>query len=461
MSLHQFFSILRARIGTAIFIMLVTMALTVGWVKLKSASYTARAPVLVDVRTDPVGATPLQGMVAPGYMSTQIDIVKSERVAEKVVELLPADQEPMVRLNEAARKQASPKRWMAYQIASGLEVKPARESNIINITWTGASPTEAARVANAYAQAYLDVNLDLKTTPAKRYTEWFEDQVKATRDKLEAAQQKLSAFQERAGIVSSEERGDYETARLTELSNQLLLAQGRGRSGSSGDTSPGVMQSPLVNNMRADVAKLESKVQEASATMGANHPQMQRMKAELASMRSRLAQESARIGSASAASGEASRARESELQKAIAAQRARVIATNKQRGELSVLQREVETAQKAFETVSASAAQSRLQSQTTQNNVVFLGSAVEPLQKSGPSGFQALVVAGVGGLLLGIAGALLLELLNRRVRSVDDLSMVTQLPILASVPASASAMKPRRLINDTRRLTMAPRGSPA
>lgn len=459
MSLYQFFSILRARMGVVALILLMTLALALAWVTLRAANYTARAPVLVDVRMDPVGSTPLQGMVAPGYMSTQIDIVKSERVVERVLAMLPAEQQPILRWREAANKEPAPQQWLAQRLAARLEVKPARESNIINISWTGRSPDEAVRVANAFAQAYLDTNLELKTTPARKYADWFEEQVKASRDKLEAAQQKLSAFQERAGIVSSDERGDYETARLTELSSQLLLAQGGRKRGGGGDTAPDVMQSALVNNMRADVAKLESKLQEASATMGANHPQMQRMQAELGEMRSRLSQETARVGSASAASSQAGRARERELQQAVAAQKARVIATNKQRGELTVLQREVDNAQKAFEKVSAGAAESRLQSMTTQNNVVFLGSAVQPLEPSGLTNLQALLVATVGGLLMGVAGALLLELANRRVRSVDDLSMVTQLPILGSVPASASALKPLRLTNSPRRLALAPRRS--
>lgn len=455
MSLHQFFSILRARLGVAGLIMLVTIALAVGWVKLRPTHYTARAPILVDVRTDPIGNTPLQGMVAPGYMSTQIDIVKSDRVAERVVKMLPADQQPMLRLRETADGEKEPTaQQLAYALQSALDVKPARESNIINISWTGRSPAEAASVANAFAQAYLDTNLELKTTPAKRYADWFDDQVKASRENLEKAQARLSAFQERAGIVSSDERGDYETQRLTELSSQLLLAQGGRRRGGSGDTSPGVMESPLVNNLRAEVARLEARVHEASANLGSAHPQMQRMQAELASMRSRLAQESSRVGSASAANSQAGVNRERELQQAIAAQKARVLSTNKARGELSVLQREVENAQKAYETVSASAAQSRLQSQATQSNVVFLGAAPEPLRPSGPTAMQALLVSAVGGLLLGVAGALLLELMNRRVRSVDDLSLVTQLPILGSVPSSPKAMKPLRLTHTPRQLAL-------
>src|SRR5512140_2431938 len=126
MSLNQFFSILRARMGVAILIMLATMAMAGGWVKLRSPGYTANAPVLVDVRTDPVGSTPLQGMVTPNYMATQVDIVKSERVAEQVVDKLPPDQQPLLRLREEAQKEGAPKVWLAHQIASKLEVKQAR-----------------------------------------------------------------------------------------------------------------------------------------------------------------------------------------------------------------------------------------------------------------------------------------------------------------------------------------------
>lgn len=458
MSLHQFFSILRARRGAAGLILLATLALAAAWVVLHPVHYVARAPVLVDIRTDPVGATPLQGMVSPGYMSTQIDIIKSDRVAENAMAALPKDQQPMLRLAQEARKMPAPQQWIAHQLQTELDVKPARESNIINITWRGRSPAEAALVANAFAQGYLDTYLNLKTAPAKRYADWFDDQVRASRERLEQAQAKLSAYQEKAGIISSSEQGDYETARLTDLTQQLLVAQGRGRGG-SGETSPEVMSSPLVNNMRADVAKLEAKVQEASATMGPNHPQMQRMEAELRSMRSRLAAESSRVGSAAAVSHQASASRVRELQQAIAAQKARVLATNKERGQLSVLQREVESAQKAYETVSASAAQSRLQSMTTQSNVVFLGSAVQPIEPSGPSAQQAMLIAFAAGILLAIAGALMLELVNRRVRSIEDLSMVTQLPILGILPATRERSAPLRIANTPRRLAFTPQRS--
>jgi len=457
MSLYQLFTILRARRGLAGLILLGTIALALVWVVLRSANYTARAPVLMDVRTDPVGATSQYSLlVTPSFMSTQIDIVKSERVAERAVQMLPADQPPLSKWSEETKKKPPQPGWLAYQLQQRLEVKPARESNIINISWTGRSPAEAARVANAFAQAYLETSLELRTDPARKYADWFEEQVKVSREKLEKAQARLSAFQQQSGILSADERGDFETARLTELSQQLMAVQGRGRRG--GENSGAVMESPLVNNMRADVAKLEAKLQEGAATMGSAHPQMQRMQAELSAMRSRLAGESSRVGSAADSSYAANKNRERELQQALAEQKTRVLSLNKQRGELSLLQRDVDTAQKAYETVSASAAQSRLQALTNQTNVMRLASAVEPLEPTGLSAVQALLVAAVGGLLLALATVLLLEVLNRRIRSVDDLSMVTRLPVLATIPAAASAFVPLRL-PASRRLALAPRRS--
>lgn len=444
MSLHQFLSILRARRGVAALILLATLALALVWVLVRPASYTARAPVLVDVRLDPVANNPYQGPLPSNFMTTQIDIIKSERVAERVVQMLPKDQAPLKALVDPAQKKANPTAWIAYQITQTLDVKPARESNVINISWTGRSPAEAARVANAFAQAYLETSLDIKTDPMKKYAVWFDDQVKAAREKLEGSQRKLSDFQEKAGILSADEKGDFETERLKELSAQLMAAQGRARGGSP-DAQSASMGSPLVNNLRAEVARMEAKVQQGAATMGARHPQMQAMQAELGAMRSRLGSETERAGSSAGASHAASKARQAELEKALAEQKQRVLGLNKQRGELSILQREVDSAQKAYETVSASAAQSHLQSMTNQTNVMRLASAVEPMEKTGPTGSQAMMIAAVAGTLLAIAGALLLELGNRRIRSADDLSMVTHLPILASIPAAGVPRNPLRL----------------
>jgi uncharacterized protein involved in exopolysaccharide biosynthesis len=190
--------------------------------------------------------------------------------------------------------------------------------------------------------------------------------------------------------------------------------------------------------------------------MGSRHPEMMRMSSELAAMKNRLSEESARVGITAAQSVEAAKARERELQAAVAEQKSKVLALSKQRAEMNILKADVDSAQKAFDTVTASAAQARLQAMSNQTNVMKLASAVEPLEATGPTGLQAMLIALVVGSMLGFAGALMAELANRRVRTVADLTMVTHLPILATVPAAnAARYTPRLGAPSARRLALA------
>jgi chain length determinant protein EpsF len=459
MTLHQFLLILRARYAVALLVILLAISAALAVSLVLPKKYTAQTAVLVDVRSpDPVagaGSAPIQGLVAPSYMATQVDIIGGDRVAQRVVKALKLDENPRTkeRWLEATEGRGTLEGWIADSLQKRLDVRPARESNVINITYKGSEPEEAANVANAFAQAYLDINLALKTEPARIYAEWFDEQTKASRAKLEEAQARLSEYQQKAGIVSSDERVDYETTKLAELSSQLTTVQGdttdsQSKRGSRGDTIAEVMQSPLINGLKADVARQEAKVQEIGVRLGENHPERQRAESELAALKSRLASETARINASIETTYRVGKDRERELQGAVGAQKARVLAINKQRDELNVYRRDVESAQRAYETVSQSASQTRLQSLTNQTNVVRLNVATPPVMPSSPRLLVNLLVAAFGGTLLGIACALLLELANRRVRSAEDLVQMLDLPVLASISSSTGNTRlsgPRRL----------------
>jgi chain length determinant protein EpsF len=405
----------------------------------------------------------MAGLVSPSYTATQVDIIGGDLVAQRVVKMLKLDEAADTKaawLN-ATDGRGSLESWLAEALQRDLLVQPARESNVINITYKGNDPERTASVANAFAQAYLDINLALKTEPARLYATWFDEQTKASRAKLEEAQSRLSNYQQKAGIVSTDERVDYETAKLAQISTQLTAVQGETTDSQSkrngrGDTVAEVMQSPLINGLKADIARLEAKVQENNVNLGVNHPLRQRAEAELASLKSRLASESSRISASIETAYRVGKSREGELQAAVNAQKARVLGLNKQRDELNVYRRDVEAAQRAYETVSQSASQSRLQSLINQTNVVRLNAAVAPINPSSPKMLLNLLIAAFGGTLLGLGCAFVLELGNRRVRSTEDLVQMLDLPVLASISSSGRV----RRLPDSRHLALG-NGSPA
>lgn len=449
MTLHQFLLILRARYRVALFILVATVLAALAVSLLLPAKYTAQTAVLVDIRSpDPLAGTAVPGVVAPSYMATQVDIIGGDRVARQVVKAMKLDQAPGIRekWQKATEGRGELDAWLAGSLQQGLDVRPARESNVINITYKANDPELAAATANAFAQAYLDITLGLKTEPARLYAEWFDEQTKASRAKLEEAQARLSQYQQKAGIVSSDERVDYETTKLAEISSQLTTVQGettdsQSKRNSRGDTVAEVMQSPLINGLKTDIARLEAKVQEARSRLGVNHPERQSLEAELASLRSRLASEVGRVTNSIETTYRVGKDRERELQGALAAQKARVMQLNKERDELNVYRRDVEAAQRAYETVTQSASQTRLQSLSNQTNAVRLNTATPPSAPSSPKLLLNLLIAAFGGTLLGIACAVLLELMNRRVRSTEDLVQMLDLPVLASIVSSAGTAR--------------------
>ena len=283
--------------------------------------------------------------------------------------------------------------------------------------------------------------------PARQNAIWFDEQTRILRTRLETAQKALSAYQQKAGIVTTEEALDIEMAKLNELSTQLTLVQGqttdshsKSRS-TSGDSLAEVLQNPLINNLKTDIARLESKLQESNVNLGKNHPQTQRSESELAALKTRLDSETQKIAGSLDTAYRVGKQRESDLARAIEKQKERVLNINRRWDEINILKRDVESAQRAFEGVSQRASQTRLESLSIQTNAVVLNPASEPTDPSRPKLRLNLMVAGILGTLLGIGMSLLVEILDRRVRSEDDLEQANCFPFLAAIDHLPSESK--------------------
>lgn len=406
--------------------------------------YSATATVLVDVKSpDPVDGIAPPAQMLPSYMATQIDIINSQNVALKVVKMLGMAENPTAieQWREAAQGSGRIEVWLADAVQKKLDVKPSRESNVIQINYSAADPKFAAVLANAFAQAYIDINLELKVESARQYAAWFDERAKQLRDSLEKTQAKLSAYQRDHGIVATEEHFDIENTRLAELSSQQTGIQAQKSETQSrqlqaqggADATPEVLQNGLIQGLKVDLARLEAKLQETGSQLGRNHPQVQRLEKESQSLRSKIEFETQQIFGGLSTSNRVNVRRESDIKGALAAQKTKVLEIKKQRDELSVLRREVEGAQRAYDLVMQRLAQSSLESQSTQTNIALLSPAVEPLKHSSPKLLLNMVLSAFLGAMLGLGAAFLLELADQRIRGLDDVTLLLGLSVLGVI----------------------------
>ncbi|HET7793261.1 MAG TPA: chain length determinant protein EpsF [Rhizobacter sp.] len=408
--------------------------------------YSADASMVLEIRPDPVLGALAPSLLGPAYMSTQIEIIKSDRVAARVVRILGLAKSPAAvqQWRDATQGKIPLERFFAGLMQRGLVIEPSRGSNLITLTFISADAAFAAAAANAFAQAYMETSVELRVEPARQSAEWLDEQTKTLRANLEQAQARLSKFQQDKGIIVSEDRLDQETARLNVLSSQLAAAQiervdASSRLRNTGtELSPEVQQSGAVQNIKMQLAAAETKLSEISIVVGVNHPQRIQLEAQIAQLKQQLASEMKRVSGGTSVVSRSSSQKVEELRALVEEQKRRLLALSSERDQIIILQRDVETAKRAFETVSARVGQLNLESRNTQAEVRLLTPAIEPLEPSRPNVRKNVGASVVVGLILGLALAVGLEFLDRRIRGPEDLLVAAGVPVLGVLRPAGS-----------------------
>ncbi len=447
MNLQQFLRILRARWLLMLVTLVITIGTTIAVSLILPKKYTATATVVVDVK----GTDQISGLIMPmlpptAYLATQVDIIQSHSVARRAVDLLKLAENAGAKelFMTSTEGRGNIRDFLAELLLKELKVEPSRESSVVNISYSGNDPRFSAAVANAFVQSYINTNLELKIAPARQTNTFFNEQIKALQEKLEGAQAKLSAYQREHGIIATDERLDVENNRLNDLSSQLVQAQAqtfdaqsRQRQvqdflarGQVPDTLPDVLSNPVIQGLKANQTQLQAKQNELSSKVGTNHPAYQATVAELDGVRKQLLAEMKTISSTLGSAASLAQKREDQIKASLAAQRARVLDMKKVRDDLTVLLREVENSQRAYDGAQGRMTQTKLESQSGQTNVMVINEAVEPIEHSSPKILLNTILSIILGSMLAVGFALLREMSDRIVRSETDLAESLGIPVL-------------------------------
>jgi uncharacterized protein involved in exopolysaccharide biosynthesis len=317
-------------------------------------------------------------------------------------------------------------------------------SNFLLVNFSSDDPKFAADVANGFARAYLDTVLELRTQPSRAAASWFDEQLKVLRTQVMQAQTRLNAYQKQKGILAEDRSVDVESARLSELSTQLLAARNATydavarhkqateilQSGASAEAIPEVLANGYINGLKSEMGRVEARLEQESAVLGPNHPQHQRTTAELQNLREKLQVETKKVLAGMGNAVQAARKREQELSQAIEAQNQRLLMLKDYRIEMAAMTRDIDNAQRSYDTVLTRYMNNRIDSSAKQTNIQLLTSAIQPLTPVHP---KVGLIAGLAvalGLLLAGGIVYVLETLDRRVRSRADLESRLSVPSL-------------------------------
>jgi uncharacterized protein involved in exopolysaccharide biosynthesis len=424
MSLIQFLRMLYARrmIVLATFLScLITAAVTAF---ILPPRYEARARIMLDVlKPDPVTGQVMTNNFMRAYTVTQIETLKGTGVAGRVVDQLGwANDANMLSRYEKENTDpgADARLWLARQVSENIQANVLEGSNILEIVYNGPSAESAKQMADLIRQAYKDEALQEKRRSSGESADWYRQQADKAKKALEIAETERTSFAKTNGIVlPTDNSPDLETSKLQTLSQQTVAVA----------AAPAV--AAQINPMQAQIEAVNQQLAQAAATLGPNHPTYQA-----------LERQKKLYESLAAKSGGAGGINTGAVEGAYERQRARVIGERDKVDQLQRLQNEVLLKRDQYLKAAQRAAELQLEASTTSASITDMGPTTSSTTPSFPNRPLIIGTAAAAGIGLGILLALLVELLNRRVRSEDDLEVAAGAPVFAVV----GAHKPNRFV---------------
>ncbi|NWF52779.1 MAG: hypothetical protein HXY47_06825 [Nitrospirae bacterium] len=465
---YQYWKVIKERKWIVIIAFVTTVLTTFIGSLLWPPLYEAIATLVLDYdSSNPMNLSnvPMTGLTqSVEYINTQVEIIKSRRVAVDVIDRLGLDKHPEVirKFNEA--KEGNPlflwrrendnmdiRTWLAERFLSRyIKVEPARDTRFLYIKFYSSDPNFSAEVANTYAKAYSAYNLEMKVQPFKEAGQWFSEKLKDVKSKADKASEELREYQKKKGFVSIGS-GYYDDAlqRLDQINRELVDAKAKlyeatvamkrvNESKGNYESLPEVISNAFIQNLKTEKIRLEMALSELSGKVGKKHPQYIRLQSELQTVNTKLNAEIKNIIDAIKQDYDSANLRVNNLQKALASHKSEVLNLNISRYEVDSLSRETEAFKNTYDTVLQKFNESALQSDINRTNVFIVDMAVPPTEKYSPKLKLNVALAVLVGLFLGIGLAFLFDYLDDTIKSEDVIEKNFGIPVLGTINQSNS-----------------------
>ncbi len=434
--------------------------------------YQARAQLYVNL-SDANAATLNQVSVGGTrtYVNTQVEALRSRGTAMAVVRNLGLQNDPAtIEAHRNADDRGDIVDWLAAGLQRGLEVNRQGLSDVISLTYRAADPDRAAMLANAFAEALIQREVQMRIQPAIESVRLHEERLRSLRERfaeVEAQRSQLRLDAIRRGEVDAAGQVDQNASVPTMLANArtgVVQARAALELARSGQNPPADNQELLA--LRRSLADVEVALQRETPLLGPTHRRIQALTANGDQLRAQLRTATARLRVEMIADRErelaAAERKVEEAQGLLSRDEGQRNDQIRFRSAAASLDRELDALKAQIDTLVQRRERAAVESTATVSNITMLTPATTPSDPSWPRIPLVLGLAAALGAGFGLALAFLREMFDRRVRCIDDLRSYIDAPILGEVQGSRlekgmaplpAAMNPNWMGSSLRRAT--------
>lgn len=354
----------------------------------------------------------------------------------------------------------------AQILRSRLKVEPVRDSRLAVVKLEDTDPHRAQRLVSAIVDKYIEQNLDNALTSTNQATEWLRGRLDNLKSELETSEMALHEYKEDKNILSValDDQSNMLREEMKQLNDVLTgvrtkreeVAARRAELAKIKAEDPKdlpaseLLQNDLLKQLRSSY---EGAVRERDALLGGgkgkNHPEVQAAEASIATTQAALLGEVRNIQRALDGDLAVLKRQEAGLSGLFERAKKQALDLNLLEIEYNRLRRSKENNEKLYSIVLERTKESELAKMLRVNNVRVVDRPLVPKLPIRPQVPKSIALGVLVGLVVGIGAALVRGLLDRSIKTPDDVERELGVPSLGLLPeigagASSSGQGARR-----------------
>src|SRR5882724_10172956 len=449
------------------------------YIAMSPSRYTAQTDMIIDTKR----VTWTQAEMASenraledASVESEIETTKSEKVATAVIRRLHLNEDPEFtgagrgltrRIFSMFKWTAGPDRESTNDdlirsalvtLRDNLRVTRLGRSYIEQIAYTSLDSSKAARISNAFADAYIEDQLQAKFEATRRASVWLEQRIGELRQQASDAYREVQDFKsensiiigvdgklasevelDQLGIALAKARADTSQARakLDRISRVLEQRSDKESFNIPDPVVTDALSNPVITKLRQQFLDDQNKESEWSARYGADHTAARNLRAEMAALQRAIWDEISRIAESYKSELQIAKSQEESIDKRMIEVFQKSASTRQSQVRLRELETAANTYRGIYETFLSRFTQSVQQQSFPSTEARVVTFASPPRGPSSPKISLTLALAALCGLALGIMAAFGREQMNRQIHTRAELEKLLGISCLAVLPAFA------------------------
>jgi succinoglycan biosynthesis transport protein ExoP len=375
------------------------------------------------------------------YLQTQYKNLLSRTLIQSVVTKL--------KLQEDERyAQSATSGDIIRSVAGDIQIVPIRLSRLVEVKVEHPDPKQAQRIANNLVTNFIDLNRDQKVNAALYVVKRLEDEAEAQKKKLEDAEKEIQRYVERYKKVSFEEGDNIASQALKQSQSEYTLAQSRAESAqkivdavdatleldASIYTIPQVANNSAIQDLRKQLAILESEFAELKKKYKSRHPAYVQAEEKVLSLQSSMTNQALTLVQSLRVAARTAKKEEESLLEMKDRQERDLIELNSLKIDYGVLKRQAKQNDGLYQQVLAKMKETELSGRNKIDNMRVVDEANIPLRPIKPRVMLTIFLGFVGGIAVALGLAFFVNYLDDSIKSQDDVETYLRLPFLGYVP---------------------------